>query len=92
MYANKRHAPAYTGSIPAKASHKEPLAVPGQDGYVAGDDDDAVTGSIGARRTGGVDHEFDLTDSAAAPQYGVVPLHSAGDAAIRAEERNSAFH
>ena len=47
MYASKRGAPAYTGALAVRASNL-PVAVPGQDGYVAGDDDDAVTGSIGA--------------------------------------------
>jgi hypothetical protein len=93
MYAAKQRGPAYTGSIAAKARDTEPLAVPGQDGYVAGEDDDD-TGSIGGSRSlkHGVDHEFDLTDQTPAP-----PRHSssaalAGDAATRAQERNSAFH
>ena len=48
VYASKHGAPAYTGSVPRRR-RKLPIAVPGQDGYVAGDDDD-VTGSIGAVR------------------------------------------
>jgi hypothetical protein len=68
VYANRHGAPAYTGSVATQAS-KLPVAVPGQDGYVAGEDDDAVTGSIGAPRSvaGGVDHDFDPTDVAPAP-------------------------
>jgi hypothetical protein len=93
MYAAKQRGPAYTGSIAGNARDKEPVAVPGEDGYVAGDDDD-VTGSIGWPRSlnHGVDHDFDLTDQMHAPQRAPTALQSAGDAAIRAEERNSAFH
>ncbi|HEY1475513.1 MAG TPA: extensin family protein [Pseudolabrys sp.] len=47
LYASKHGTPAYTGSLAVPAG-KLPVALPGQDGYVAGDDDDAVTGSIGA--------------------------------------------
>jgi hypothetical protein len=67
MYASRHDAPAYTGSVAMQAS-KLPIAVPGLDGYVAGEDDDAVTGSIGAPRggAGGVDHDFDPTDVAPA--------------------------
>src|SRR5450631_1814826 len=56
VYPSKHGAPAYTGSLATQAN-KLPVAVPGQDGYVAGEDDDAVTGSIGAPRSvaGGVD-------------------------------------
>jgi hypothetical protein len=58
MYVNRR-GPAYTGSIPTKATG--PVAVPGEDGL--GDDDDVVTGFIAkARRaSGAVDHDYDLT-------------------------------
>ncbi|MCX7297952.1 MAG: hypothetical protein NTU64_14015, partial [Hyphomicrobiales bacterium] len=51
VYASK-HGPAYTGSIgkPTRAGAKKPVAipeaVPGEDGEF--DDDDEVTGSIGA--------------------------------------------
>ena len=49
VYASKQRGPAYTGSI-GKAG-KPPVAVPGEDGYVADEDDDAtVTGSIAAGR------------------------------------------
>ena len=95
VYAAKHGVPAYTGSVPGKAaSGHEPVATPGADGYIPDENGDAmVTGSIGpARRaSGGVDHEFDLSEpeSASAPTK---PLDSAGDAAIRAEERRSAFH
>ena len=87
VYAAKHGAPAYTGSI-AKES-KLPVAVPGEDGYVAGDDDD-VTGSIGAiRRTGSkIDHEFDVEQAPIAPARKSAAA-AAGDAAIRAEERRS---
>ena len=48
VYASKQRGPAYTGSVPTKAAKgKLPTAVPGEDGYVADEDDDAaVTGSI----------------------------------------------
>jgi Extensin-like protein C-terminus len=88
VYASKHRVPAYTGSV--TRTSKLPVAVPGQDGYVAGDDND-VTGSIAApRRTiTGVDHDFDLdTLNAARP----MPRSSsafAGEAAIRAEELRS---
>jgi hypothetical protein len=48
-YASRQRAPAYTGSIAAMIDNdaKAPVAIPGADGYVADDDDDAgVTGSI----------------------------------------------
>jgi Extensin-like protein C-terminus len=71
LYASKQRGPAYTGSIATFIeTGKLPVAVPGGDGYVAGEDGDAmVTGSIGASRrvTHGVDHEFDVTDPAPAP-------------------------
>ncbi len=88
VYAGKHGAPAYTGSI-AKAS-KLPVAVPGQDGYVAGDDDD-VTGSIGAvRRTGSeIDHEFDVDAPEAVSPARKSAAAAAGEAAIRAEELRS---
>jgi hypothetical protein len=44
LYASKHGAPLYTGSVATQAN-KLPIAVPGQDGYVAGDDSVAkVTG------------------------------------------------
>ncbi len=87
VYASQHRAPAYTGSI-GKAA-KLPVAVPGQDGYVAGDDDD-MTGSIGAiRRTGSeIDHAFDVEQAPIAPARKSAAA-AAGDAAIRAEERRS---
>ncbi len=92
MYATKQRGPAYTGSVSARANAKYPVAVPGQDGYVPDEDDDTVTGSIGAPHVkNGVVHEFDITDGAPPLRRSSSPL-SAGDAAIRAEERNSAFH
>jgi len=83
VYAAKHGAPAYTGSI-TKAG-KLPVAVPGEDGYVADADSD-VTGSIGAPRRAGtdVDHDFDLVEPNAAPA--LAPSGAGGDAAIRAEE------
>jgi hypothetical protein len=68
--------------------------VPGQDGYVAGEDDDAVTGSIGAFprkiKPAATDAGGEFDD---APVVTGSPSHAAaGDAAIRAEERRSAFH
>src|SRR5450631_1500995 len=67
VYASRQRGPAYTGSVPAKAaSGNQPLAIPGEDGYVADENGDAmVTRSIAAPR--GVDRDFDLTDAAAAP-------------------------
>jgi hypothetical protein len=88
VYAAKHGAPAYTGSV--TRTSKLPVAVPGQDGYVAGDDDD-VTGSIGAvRRTGSeIDHDFDAEQVSAAPPAHRSAAASNGDAAIRAEAMRS---
>ncbi len=75
VYASKQRGQAYTGSLPAKAaSGKPPVAVPDEDGYVAGEDDEAVTGSIAAPRNvaGGVVHDFDFTDVVPAPPR---PVH-----------------
>jgi hypothetical protein len=87
VYAAKHGAPAYTGSV--TRTTKLPVAVPGQDGYVAGDDDD-VTGSIGAPRRiiGGIDHDFDTDQQTLAPAHRSAAA-SNGDAAIRAEELRS---
>jgi hypothetical protein len=63
MYAGKQRGPAYTGSLSSRgASDKLPVALPGEDGYVAADDDDAPTGSLGAPRAvkNRVDHDFDF--------------------------------
>jgi hypothetical protein len=62
MYAVKQRGPAYTGSIPAKADKKSPIAIPGQDGL--GEEDDIVTGSIAkARRASGtVNHDYDADE------------------------------
>ncbi len=52
-YAARHRGPAYTGSIRRRAD-KAPLAVPGQDGYVADTEDDVrTTGSIGRSRSPG---------------------------------------
>ncbi len=78
IYASKQRGPRYTGSIASQAEKggKPPVAVPGDDGYVADEDgDEAVTGSIGASAkrhvtTPGIDGEFDgadITGSIAAP-------------------------
>ncbi len=62
MYAAKQRGPAYTGSVPSRGTNDRlPVALPGEDGYVAGDDD-APTGSIDAPRKvkNSMDHDFDL--------------------------------
>jgi len=51
VYASRRHGPAYTGSIQKPVTIGDvirglPEALPGEDGYVADDDDSDVTGSI----------------------------------------------
>jgi hypothetical protein len=104
VYASKQHGPAYTGSIATRAaSDKTPVAIPGEDGYVANEDDDAPTGSISASpvksnaAVPGADGEFDddVTGSIPAKPAGWPRLTgpaAAGDAAIRAEERRSAGH
>ena len=88
VYAAKHGAPAYTGSV-TRAS-KLPEAIPGEDGYVADDND--VTGSVGASHLNqGVDHEF-AVDTPRALSTHRAPGSAAGDAAIRAEEtRDKAF-
>ncbi|HEX5210289.1 MAG TPA: extensin family protein [Pseudolabrys sp.] len=88
VYAAKHGAPAYTGAI-AKASAKArklPVALPGEDGFVADADDD-VTGSVGVvHRTGKeIDHDFDAEKAPAAPVHRSAAAAN-GDAAIRAEE------
>ena len=95
VYAAKHGVPAYTGSVPGKAaSGNEPVATPGADSYIPDENGDAmVTGSIGGPRrvTGGINHDFDASE----PEPESAPVNSlsaAGDAAIRAEERRSAFH
>ena len=104
VYASKQHGPAYTGSIVTKApSGKASVATPGEDGYVADEDDDAaVTGSISAgpakvnTAIPGADGDFDdadITGSIAAPSHpSRAPSRVLGDEAIRAEERRSAVH
>src|SRR5664280_2799400 len=97
VYASKHGAPAYTGSLATQAN-KLPVAVPGQDGYVADEDGDAmVTGSIAAvpkkatSAVPGADGEFDDTPDVTG-SIGHSAAAAAGDAAIRAEERRSAVH
>jgi len=87
VYASKHGAPAYTGSV--TRTSKLPVAVPGEDGYVAGDDDD-VTGSIGAvaKKAGPAEQDFDEEPEAVSPTRKSAAA-IAGDAAIRAEERRS---
>jgi hypothetical protein len=95
VYASKQRGPAYTGSIPTKAANgKTPSAIPGEDGYVADEDDDAgVTGSISPKPSqtsaavAGADGEFDDDDVQHWPRVTGAAL--AGDAAIRAQERRS---
>jgi len=76
VYAAKHGAPAYTGSI-TRAS-KLPEAIPGEDGYVADDND--VTGSIRgqSRAASGIDREVDA-DTPSTPH----PHRAPADAAIR---------
>ena len=96
VYASKQLGPAYTGSIATKAkSGKAPVAIPGEDGYVA-DDDTAVTGSISkvpAKSTAavpGADGEFDDDVTGSIKTWPrVTGAATNGDAAIRAEERRS---
>lgn len=97
LYASKHGVPAYTGAVPTRANTL-PVAVPGQDGYVASDDNDTmVTGSIGAfsltakRAAVDTDGEFDAAPVVTGSP-GPSAAAAAGDAAIRAEERRSAFH
>jgi len=103
VYASKQRGPTYTGSVTAQTpkSGTPPIAVPGEDGYVADEDDDAVTGSIAApapqhtMATPGADGDFDdhVTGAVAAPPSNAdARLHAPGDDAIRAEERRSAVH
>jgi Extensin-like protein C-terminus len=101
VYASKQRGPAYTGSIASKAAKdKAPAAIPGEDGYVVDEDDDAPTGSISAppaksnAAVAGVDGEFDddVTGPIPAASAGWPRLTgpaAAGDAAIRAKERPS---
>jgi hypothetical protein len=93
-YASKQRAPAYTGSLPTKAaSSKPPVAIAGEDGYVAGEDDEAVTGAMAAARAvaGGIDHDFDL-EVAAPPTLPHAPSRGARDAAIRAQEQREKIY
>jgi hypothetical protein len=86
VYASKHRVPAYTGSV--TRTSKLPIAVPGQDGYVAGDDD--VTGSIGAvlKKASPAEQDFDEEPEAVMPARKSAAA-IAGDAAIRAEELRS---
>jgi hypothetical protein len=99
VYASRQRGPAYTGSVSTKAaSGNQPFAIPGEDGYVADEDGDAmVTGSIAAvpkkaqPAVPGADGEFDDAPEVAG-SIGHSAAAAAADAAIRAEERRSAFH
>jgi hypothetical protein len=99
VYASKHGTPAYTGSVPTKAaSGNQPFAIPGEDGYVADEDGDAmVTGSIAAvpkkaqPAIASADGEFDEAPEVAR-SIGHSAAAAAADAAIRAEERRSAIH
>jgi len=77
VYASKQRGPAYTGSIATLIeTGKVPVALPGEDGFIADDDDDAaVTGSI-----------------AAPVQPHRAPSRIANDEHIRAQEQRDAFH
>jgi hypothetical protein len=101
VYAAHQRGPAYTGSIASKAAKdKAPVAIPGEDGYVADEDDDAPTGSITARpaksneAVPGADGEFDddVTGSIPEPRGWPRLTGPAAAAAIKAEERRSAIH
>jgi hypothetical protein len=99
VYASRHGTPAYTGSVPTKAaSGKQPVAIPGEDGYVADEDGEAmVTGSIAAvpkkaqPAIAGADGEFDDAPDVTG-SIGHSAAAAANDAAIRAEERRSAVH
>jgi hypothetical protein len=66
VYASKQRGPAYTGSLPIKAaSGNPPIAIPGEDGYVAGEDDEAVTGSIAAPPRPAHDQVYPINDRTA---------------------------
>ena len=91
VYAAKHGAPAYTGSIAkiGDKTRKLPVALPGEDGFVADAGDD-VTGSIGAvyRTSNAIDHDFDADRAPAAPARRSSAAPN-GNAAIRAEEMRS---
>jgi hypothetical protein len=97
VYASKHGTPTYTGSVPTKAaSGNKPFAIPGEDGYVADEDGDAmVTGSIAAVPKkaqpviAGADGEFDDAPEVAGSI--AAPSRNNGDEAIRAEERRSMY-
>jgi extensin-like protein len=102
VYASHQRGPAYTGSIATNVAKpsKEPVAIPGEDGYVADDDDDAgVTGSITPAPAKpnttipGADGEFDddVTGSIPAAPVRKSTAAAAGDAAIRLEELRSKY-
>jgi hypothetical protein len=101
VYANQHRGPAYTGSVRTKAARgTAPPAIPGEDGYVADEDDNAVTGSVSAApgksnaAVAGADGEYDgVTGSIRHRGWPrVMDPAAAGDAAIRAQERNAAAH
>jgi hypothetical protein len=77
VYASKQRGPAYTGSIATVIeTGKVPAALPGEDGYVEDEDDDAaVTGSI-----------------AMPVQPARTPSRNTSDETIRAQEHRDAFH
>src|SRR5664279_1811053 len=91
--------PASTGALGTKAARgNAPVAIPGEDGYVADEDDDAPTGSISAKpgksnvAVPGADGEYDddVTGSIKPRAWPrVTGAAAAGDAAIKAEERRS---
>jgi hypothetical protein len=77
VYASKQRGPAYTGSIATVIeTGKLPAALPGEDGYIADEDDDAaLTGSI-----------------AAPAQPALTPSRTRVDQTIRVQEDRDAFH
>lgn len=96
VYAAKQRGPAYTGSIKTLIeTGKVPLAVPGEDGYVADEDAD-VTGSIGMptkARPAGNDFADETGSIPEPPKYKTfVPRRAGGDETIRAQERKDKFY
>ncbi len=99
VYANKQRSPAYTGSLAGVREAKHILGIPGEDGEF---DDDDVTGSIPATRHAAAPSMTSAADAFIyEPTTGAIavsappasrPLHSAGNEAIRAQERRDAAH
>ena len=97
VYASKQRGPAFTGSVATKTANAPPVAVPGEDGYVADEDGDtSVTGSIPTKApqpsTAGPGADGDFDEKEITGSIGRSRAAVAGDAAIRAEERRAADH